>query len=236
MEPKSFNHKNSLEKFTISLFSKTENVLYGGGEPQLKNPLHVYESELEAIQIPDVRIAGFGPLSACFFVLGIILLVIELCVLYRIDKKKIKYVVLPLICIILSSILVGESWWARYVPQLYMIPWIALGLICVISLQNKKILWLLRGVGILLFLFMIVNSSFYLDARRKDFDTFEQIQKDLEELKTQKNIQLQLSNPEFFAYYYNLDDEHISYQIVKKEIKENFVYKYHWQFKVLLEA
>ena len=236
MEPKSFNHKNSLEKFTISLFSKTENVLYGGGEPQLKNPLHVYESELEAIQIPDVRIAGFGPLSACFFVLGIILLVIELCVLYRIDKKKIKYVVLPLICIILSSILVGESWWARYVPQLYMIPWIALVLICVISLQNKKILWLLRGVGILLFLFMIVNSSFYLDARRKDFDTFEQIQKDLEELKTQKNIQLQLSNPEFFAYYYNLDDEHISYQIVKKEIKENFVYKYHWQFKVLLEA
>lgn len=236
MEPKSFNHKNSLEKFTISLFSKTENVLYGGGEPQLKNPLHVYESELEAIQIPDVRIAGFGPLSACFFVLGIILLGIELWILYRIDKKKIKYVVLPLACIILSSILVGESWWARYVPQLYMIPWMALILLCMISLQNKKRLWLLRGVGILLFLFMIVNSSFYLDARRKDFDTFSQIQKDLAELKTQKNIKLQLSNPEFFAYYYNLDDEHISYQIVKKEIKDNFVYKYYWQFKVLSES
>ena len=236
MEPKSFNHKNSLEKFTISLFSKTENVLYGGGDPQLKNPLHIYESELEAIQIPDVRIAGFGPLSACFFVLGSILLIIELCILYRTDKKKIKYFVLPIVCIILSSILVGESWWARYVPQLYMIPWMALVLLCMISLQNKKQLWLLRGAGILLFLFMIINSSFYLDARRKDFDTFEQIQKDLAELKTQKDIQLQLSNPEFFAYYYNLDDEHISYQIVKKEIKENFVYKYHWQFKVLLEA
>lgn len=236
MEPKSFNHKNSLEKFTISLFSKTENVLYGGGDPQLKNPLHIYESELEAIQIPDVRIAGFGPLSACFFVLGSILLIIELCILYRTDKKKIKYFVLPIVCIILSSILVGESWWARYVPQLYMIPWMALVLLCMILLQNKKQLWLLRGAGILLFLFMIINSSFYLDARRKDFDTFEQIQKDLAELKTQKDIQLQLSNPEFFAYYYNLDDEHISYQIVKKEIKENFVYKYHWQFKVLLEA
>ena len=236
MEPKSFNHKNSLEKFTILLFSKTENVLYGVGDPQLKNPLHIYESELEAIQIPDVRIAGFGPLSACFFVLGSILLIIELCILYRTDKKKIKYFVLPIVCIILSSILVGESWWARYVPQLYMIPWMALVLLCMISLQNKKQLWLLRGAGILLFVFMIINSSFYLDARRKDFDTFEQIQKDLAELKTQKDIQLQLSNPEFFAYYYNLDDEHISYQIVKKEIKENFVYKYHWQFKVLLEA
>ena len=236
MEPKSFNHKNSLEKFTISLFSKTENVLYGVGDPQLKNPLHIYESELEAIQIPDVRIAGFGPLSACFFVLGSILLIIELCILYRSDKKKIKYFVLPIVCIILSSILVGESWWARYVPQLYMIPWMALVLLCMISLQNKKQLWLLRGAGILLFLFMIINSSFYLDARRKDFDTFEKIHKDLAELKTQKDIQLQLSNPEFFAYYYNLDDEHISYQIVKKEIKENFVYKYHWQFKVLLEA
>ena len=117
-----------------------------------------------------------------------------------------------------------------------MIPWMALVLLCMISLQNKKQLWLLRGAGILLFLFMLINSSFYLDARRKDFDTFEQIQKDLAELETQKDIQLQLSNPEFFAYYYNLDDEHISYQIVKKEIKENFVYKYHWQFKVLLEA
>ena len=235
MEPKSFNHKNSFEKFVISLFSKTENVLYGQGEPELKNPLQVSQSEIDAINIPDVRIAGFGPLSACFFILGTILLLIELYMLYRTDKKKLKYVILSLVCILLSCILVGESWWARYVPQLYFIPWMSLLLLCVLSIKDKRVLWGLRGMGVLVFLFLIMNSSFYLQARIKDLDTFQTIEKDLLELKNQKNVKLQLSNPEFFAYYYNLDDREISYQIVEEDMTENFVYQYYWQFKVLQE-
>ena len=80
-----------------------------------------------------------------------------------------------------------------------------------------------------------MNSSFYLQARIKDLDTFQTIEKDLLELKNQKNVKLQLSNPEFFAYYYNLDDREISYQIVEEDMTENFVYQYYWQFKVLQE-
>ena len=155
--------------------------------------------------------------------------------LYRTDKKKLKYVILPLVCILLSCILVGESWWARYVPQLYFIPWMSLLLLCVLSIKDKRVLWGLRGMGVLVFLFLIMNSSFYLQARIKDLDTFQTIEKDLLELKNQKNVKLQLSNPEFFAYYYNLDDREISYQIVEEDMTENFVYQYYWQFKVLQE-
>lgn len=235
MEPKSFNQKNSLEKFIISFFSKTENVIYGQGEPQLKNPLHVYDSELEEILISDVRIAGFGPLSACFFILGTILLIIELYLLNRKNKEKMKYFVLPIVCIVLSCILIGESWWARYVPQLYMLPWLSCVLCFMISLKNKKVLYMLRTLGIITGVIMVINASFYLNSRIQDFDTFQGIQKDLNELKQQENIKLQLSVPAFFAYYYNLDDENISYQIVKEEMKENYIYKYHWQLKILQE-
>src|SRR5699024_8732708 len=64
MQPKKFNQLSMIEKFGWSLFSKTENVTYTSGDPEVKWPIKVYRSEIEELVAPDVRIAGFGPLFA----------------------------------------------------------------------------------------------------------------------------------------------------------------------------
>ena len=109
MQPKSFKNKNNLSKFFISIFSKTENVTYEG-EPTLKLPVMIYHSELRQFEAPDVRIGGFGPLFALVFIFEIFL-GIYLCIkMYKKEKQNIKYITLPVLCIIVSMILIGESW------------------------------------------------------------------------------------------------------------------------------
>ncbi|MBS7020726.1 MAG: hypothetical protein KH135_02490 [Firmicutes bacterium] len=233
MQPNSFKKASSIEKFVISMFSRTENVTYGGNEPRLKFPIKIYKSEIEQLSVADIRIAGFGPWSACFFVLGTALLIVEIYILYRKDKTKLKFVFLPLTCIFLTSIFVGENWWARYVPQLYLIPWFAICLMFYLKIDNAMKSKILKLFGYILMIIIIVNASFYFYQRGNDLKSFKKIRSDLYELSLQDKVELQLSDPAMLAFYYNLDDAGIKYHIINKELCEKeFRYVYSWRFKV----
>lgn len=109
-QPKDFNGLSSSEKLFLSLFSKTS-----GGEVKLKVPF--FKASGEGIGT-DTRVAGFG-----FYFSGVIVLCAILMLLYHKQMLKKPYILMFLL--ILGSVVINkEAWWARYVPQMYLLPFI----------------------------------------------------------------------------------------------------------------
>lgn len=235
MQPKIFNKISMPQKFVWSMFSKTENVTYNDGKPTLKNPFRIYQSELDGLTIPDIRIAGFGPWSALYFMLGIFTLVFTGGLLYRQDKEKIHYILLPTIAIIISAIAVGENWWARYVPQLYLFPWMALVLLCYIKPKERY-----KPISMIVFFtiatVMFINSWFFIQKRMDEITLFKQIRNELVELKTKDEVELKLTDRYLYGIYYTLDDMNIHY-VVNNNLEEDEIrYIYYWKVQVKKDA
>jgi hypothetical protein len=70
----------------------------------------------------DVRVGGFGPLFSgiCLLTLIIIILITYYCHKNYITVNN--YILFLCFLIFLTVIINPESWWARYVPQLWLIP------------------------------------------------------------------------------------------------------------------
>ena len=231
MQPKSFSERGMLEKFFISLFSKPANVTYYSGEPELKLPIQVYNSEKETLLLPDVRIGGFGPLFALIVIISFIVFIFVIIKIIKNNKRDLKYIILPAIAILLSMILLGENWWARYVPQLYLFPIGTLITIVYVKkyFNNKKTA---LALAIILSGTILLNAYYFLDADYKMIKTFQQINKDIEEMRYTDDLKLSIVNKDVYGYYYNLNDENINYEIKKEINEEDKIYKYNWRIVV----
>lgn len=231
MQPKSFGKKSMPEKFAWSLFSKTENTTYDMGAPELKLPFKVYRSEVGELFAPDVRIGGFGPLFALSIILSLIVFIVALIVFIKNEKKNIKYITLPLIAITISMLLLGENWWARYVPQFYLFPVGTALLILYVSKYFKKELYpKLASITIITVLIANLCAFFYIDYM--ELKSFQDINRDLTEMYNTKNLKLKLGNESLYGYYYNLNDKGINYEVVKEIKEEQRRYKYSWRVEV----
>lgn len=114
MQPKNFLEKNRLSKLFTSLTSKTDNISnYGTTEFKL-NIFTVSAHEKSQMGIPDTRIGGWGPLFTL-----ILLISFGIPFFFKINTT-ILYPIL--FFIIISTVIHPESWWARYSPQIYLIP------------------------------------------------------------------------------------------------------------------
>lgn len=231
MYPDNYDKMNGLERFVNSIYSMTENLGRNKENTTIKNPFKIYSSEMDTIALPDTRIGGFGPLFALITSLTILLLIIVLT--KKIKKEKLDIntnLILFSISIILSMILVGESWWARYVPQFYYLIFIVM-FIFYKNIKNTKF----NNIFItILMIAILTNSSLFIYNRMKDINTFKNIQEDLNYLSNQNNNELMLSNPELYGYYYNLKDKNIKY-IINNNLKEDEIrYVYSWRMKLKL--
>ena len=116
-QPKMFDELNSGTKLLYSLFSRTQNCT-AQCTPQLKAPFSHLHDEAPNV---DTRIAGFGAYFS-----GAVLLSALMLVLFRQGFRRKE--ILGLLLLVAGSFLINpESWWARYVPQMYFLPLIALG-------------------------------------------------------------------------------------------------------------
>ena len=234
MQPKSFAKKNKFEKYIISTFSKTENVIYSE-DPTIKLPFKVYRSEIDAMLIPDTRMAGFGPFTGLITIITVVLLIVVSVLFYKYEKNNFKYLLLSIISILLSTILVGESWWARYVPQLYLIP---IGIVALLvylkKYCNKKIIASIIAVFILI---IVLNASVCFYALTREINDFIKVNKDLMSLRKEENLKLRLGgeSDDLYGYFYTLNDNNIKYEI-KPEIEEkNMRYVYLWRIGVEID-
>lgn len=136
-QPASFEGMNNLKKLFISNFSETSNIsALSGSEPQLKPPFSFTLEELPYLAYVDPRIGGYGVWFS-----GILIISIAILSYYAIKlvlKKRWSYfwlIALPLIPTAFLLLVMSDAWWARYFPQMYLIPVIALAIV----IYEKKV-------------------------------------------------------------------------------------------------
>lgn len=110
-----FAEKSRFAKFFISYNSRSVNSKTE--EPRLKLPGSVKVSELKVMVGADARFGGFGP----WFNIGLLLSAIG--ILFLAVRRSFTPLRVMFLVGLLASVFVNpECWWARYVPQLYILP------------------------------------------------------------------------------------------------------------------
>lgn len=224
MQPQSFAEKNRFVKLFESMFSKSENVTYySGDEPTLKIPFSIIQGEKNDISIPDLRIGGYGVLFSGIFIVSIIIVICSLIVIIkknRFEDSSIQYILLILFGIIITTIALEESWWARYAPQLYLVPIIALFMLFYLAnnINNKKIYkYILNIIAVIFSVGIIINGIGFVYWRYKELLLARSIRLELYNYKNMEKENNNICIEEIGRYgiLYNLEDLGIEYKLVK---------------------
>ncbi|MFI5124795.1 MAG: hypothetical protein ACHQDF_05670 [Chitinophagales bacterium] len=128
LAPESFAHMNRFSRFFVSFFSHTDDLhIYRDKNPQIpaKIPFGFNRTDIYNALKPIVsHMAGFGPFFSGICIMAFIFFTITA---WRLpDKKQLVPVILLLGTLTCSVFIISEAWYARYVPQLWFIPVIAL--------------------------------------------------------------------------------------------------------------
>ncbi len=145
--PTNFEGKNILEKIVLSIFSRSENVYQRPTSP-IKFPLSVQGKELLAFLTPDLRVGGFGPwFGAVALITGAAFLLILT------DKNSGRVWIFFLAGFVMLTVLINpEGWWARYAPQLWIVPIILLAACMVSRIGYIKV------IGLFLLAILTINT------------------------------------------------------------------------------
>ncbi|MBR2524895.1 hypothetical protein IKE67_00360 [bacterium] len=178
--PQGFESMNRFEKFLFSTFAVSKNLsplIQSDDVPRLKIPFTI--SGDDKFIFEDMRLAGFG-----YFFSGILLCSLILSLFIRFENKEEKKLFWTIITILLISILGNhEAWWARFVPQLWLLP-----LIILLNLRKEKFPWVVL-ISVICFL-----NSFIINLQYFDYE----IQRTIIENKENANYPKTLYIP---AYY-----------------------------------
>lgn len=231
MQPASFEHKGRLHKLLESLFAKTENITYSSGiDPTIKIPFSIEGKEIEAIAIPDTRIAGFGILFSGIMIIAVIIIIYSLINIFKINKYMFRCICLILLAITISTIGLAEAWWARYSPQIYLLVLIALFIIFYVANNTKKQLKMViaNTAGIIAFAIMMINASLFIHWKVEDILVSEKISIGLNEMTNTELIDIAFTGTKSYGLIYNLRDKNINYNIVEKndETMKKYIYNY----------
>ena len=129
--PANFDNLNRFESFFYSILSTSANPLKSN-RAYLKIPFSISLNEIKAFGAADVRTGGFGPFFGGVFLLAYISLILSMA--YKLIPAKEAIVVAVILSI--SVFAISEPWWARFVPQLWLIPIISI----ILLLYNEKFL------------------------------------------------------------------------------------------------
>ena len=196
-------------------------------------PYKIYKSEIKELIYADTRISGFGPLFALILLYSTILYIFIIIVIIKKEKQNLKYILLPFISIIISMILIGESWWARYVPQFYIIPVSTIILLVYLrKYYNKNVL---KIATYILIAISTINTNYFFQTKNEEIKIFDIINKDIIEMKTMKNLELKPAVSNLYGYLYTLNDNNIKYKLLNEIAEENKRYMYYWRIEVKTE-
>jgi hypothetical protein len=146
----------------VSLFSKSEVLeLSASGKTEgfdgphlfkLKLPFTFSFDEIRAFAFPDVHLGGFGPLFSGSIVLSVAIIVV-LFWQHRSRLLSAAHLLLLMTLIFISALSLPENYFARYVPQVWMLPVIATILALLITRH-----WLSRGLAFALIVLLFINN------------------------------------------------------------------------------
>ncbi|PWT72690.1 MAG: hypothetical protein C5B59_15135 [Bacteroidetes bacterium] len=158
--PESFKNKNRFEKFFISLFTHTDELkIYEDPDPKISLKIPFTLNKIDVVNAPKlgIKMAGLGPFFSGAIVVSVILLIL----VFRRKKWRMDGInILILLSTILISIFsVPEAWWARFVPQLWLLPLLIAFLSEEVLIKRevwlKRIIYLSLGMNVALSLINI---------------------------------------------------------------------------------
>lgn len=232
-EPKSFVTRNPIDKFITSMFGVAENVKSNStdNDPRLKVPFTILNSELKELKKPDLRISGFGVWFSGIFIISLI------CILYYTYKfykdKNYKMLTANLAYLLISTVLIiitEGSWWARYVPYVYLLPIIAIIMLAIVGNSKKtKILAVLISILLAINVGITINSAYHQYSNK--YMTIKSEMRIMKKInKKRGQVKVYMPDVAFSSMLYNLRDKHIRVNLAneKGELKEpryvNFFY------------
>ena len=145
--PPAYFEANRVANLAASIFSRTRTW-----PPQstLKAPWQIDRDEWSAFSEPDVITGGFGPLFAVALVLSLLLLAVGMA-----QRRAASWLAMAVILVLVGSVLpVSACWWARYSPQVWLIPLAALAPLAA-SAERR----ILHGLSWLVLLILSVNVA-----------------------------------------------------------------------------
>jgi hypothetical protein len=149
MEAETLRALSPLHRFIFALFAETHSGF--ATEMRLKVPFFFSWEEFRYAGGPDIRIAGFGP-----FFSGAVVIALGVAVtlsLYKWRDRRVRWAALVLAAIVTSAAILPENWWARYVPQLWLVP----AVVAAAALALKAPVLVVAGWCIVLT--MLINSA-----------------------------------------------------------------------------
>lgn len=145
--PADFHELNRVSRLVRSVFGASDNAR-GSFTSKFKMPFSLSINEARAFINTDTRVGGFGPFFGGIFLIA--LGVFPLSLFYRISGSK-EAIAIALV-ILLSTLAIAEAWWARYAPQLWLIPIISI----ILLLYNDRY-FINRIVGWSLVAILFIN-------------------------------------------------------------------------------
>ena len=108
-QPDYFNEKSAIEKFIISTFSESSNIMGRNTKAILKLPFSVNPKEINIISEYDLRIAGNGVLFSGILIISLIILTINMIKIYKKDKEIFYYILIPTVITLILPFFLEES-------------------------------------------------------------------------------------------------------------------------------
>ncbi len=233
--PKSMNKYSPLKQFLVSTFAKSENVSpsYSDyvNEPELKLPVTTSKEEILNFSVPDIRMGGFGPMFSAIFILSIISLFF---ILYKAFRKKEWNEFMPLLLVSVTSFilicLIDGSYWARYIPYVYLIPVLVLSY----CFRKEKPTTIKRILIVFILILYGINSGLVMLAQIKstcENKKYIDYRKNLfiDYASKNKKVKIHLAHHGAQGVQYNLDDWKIkNYELTEDETLSNdcYMFKY----------
>jgi hypothetical protein len=146
--PEEYKQLNKIEKIAAASFLLDTDK--GDVLPRIPFQLDYWDFKL--LKYTDIRVEGFGPF---FMEITAIALMVSLIILFdkNISTRKKLNFVLASVIILISVYVIPESWWARYVPQLYLLTIIPV-VIIFSSVKSRQFF------AQLLLFFLLLNSVY----------------------------------------------------------------------------
>lgn len=116
--PPQFFHHNRLVNLALSIFCRSYEW---PPEAELKVPWKADRAEWNAFEEPDALVGGFGPLFAAALLMALAILGSA-----RRQWPESRIAIAVIVIVVGSVLPVSACWWARYAPQIWVIPLIAI--------------------------------------------------------------------------------------------------------------
>jgi hypothetical protein len=210
-KPVSFQNENPLENLLSSIFSHPSAWVNAA---EYKIPFVFSREDLNEFRCSDVRVGGFGPLFSGAIILCLLnlLAILELKKIHHILKNPDTSIKFLTFVLILFSVLINpESWWARYVPQLWLIP--IFSLLFLPNSKNKLLNYSSYFLILILLINVLMVSSVYVHYQILGT---ENLKEQLDYLSSLNDKEIKVDFNDFYSNRVRLIERGIKYEEVQQ--------------------